>query len=106
MARVIIFVARLTFAVAMGLSAGAQFSSGVQAAELAGPPPAAGPRVEVSSPYCKRVWSCHGDLCHWRQVCWRGCPDRYSCYPLYGAYGPYGGSGYWGAYGYGDLQPY
>jgi hypothetical protein len=102
MARVINFVTRLTFVAVMGL--GAQLSSGVQAAELGAP--AAGPRVQVSSPSCKRIWTCHGDLCHWRQVCWHGCPDRYSCYPLYGAYGPYGGSGYWGAYGYGDIQPY
>lgn len=28
----------------------------------------------------------------------RGCPDRYSCFPLYGAYGPWGGVAYWSAY--------
>jgi hypothetical protein len=57
-------------------------------------------------PHCTRIWSCQGDLCSWQHVCWRGCPDRYSCSPLYGAYGPYGGAAYWGAYSYGNLRSY
>lgn len=47
---------------------------------------------------CWRVWRCSYGSCGWKRVCMRGCPDRYSCYPLYGAYGPYGGHGYWSAY--------
>lgn len=55
---------------------------------------------------CERIWVCRGDLCGYKRVCWRGCPDRYSCSPLYGAYGPYGGGSYWGAYSYGNLRSY
>jgi hypothetical protein len=76
-------------------------------AELA--PVSSGPRTVAEvplAPNCQRIWSCHGELCHWRNVCWHGCTDRYSCSPLYGAYGPYGGPAYWGAYSYGDLPPY
>jgi hypothetical protein len=77
------------------------------AADLGALAPSA-PDVVVSQlgPHCSRIWNCHGEICHWRRVCWHGCPDRYSCSPLYGAYGPYGGTAYWGAYSYGNLGSY
>jgi hypothetical protein len=78
---------------------------GASAADMA---PLAPGRLGVADvgPNCSKIWTCRGDLCQWKRVCWHGCPDRYSCSPLYGAYGPYGGAAYWGAYSYGDLRSY
>lgn len=93
-------LASILMLAALGLSAR------VQAADAIAAPRAEGRIVEALGPNCQRIWTCHGDLCQWRRVCWHGCPDRYSCSPLYGAYGPYGGPAYWGAYSYGDLRQY
>ena len=49
-------------------------------------------------PACHYIWTCGPHGCGPVRVCPRGCPDRYSCYPLYGAYGPYGGVGYWAGF--------
>jgi len=49
-------------------------------------------------PACRTLWTCGSHGCRAQRICPRGCPDRYSCYPLYGAYGPYGGVGYWGGF--------
>jgi hypothetical protein len=63
------------------------------------------PRYSTVHPRCREVWRCGPAGCGWKQVCWRGCYDGYSCYPLYGAYGPYGGVRYWGAYSYNVWDP-
>ncbi len=60
--------------------------------------PAASTRVAGVGRHCREVRRCGPAGCQVRHVCWGGCTDRYSCYPLYGAYGPYGGSAYWGAF--------
>ena len=57
-----------------------------------------GKRASVRAASCENVRTCNSLGCRWRNVCYRGCADTYSCYPLYGAYGPYGGMGYWGGY--------
>jgi hypothetical protein len=56
------------------------------------------PYLRAERTDCPIIESCVRGECYARRVCYRGCSDRYSCYPLYGAYGPYGGIGYWGAY--------
>jgi hypothetical protein len=90
----------VTFSSTAAILLAATFS--VQAAELPAPPlvhkaePVLIPGPAASG--CRYVWKCDAYGCGWKHICARGCPDRYSCYPLYGAYGPYGGVGYWGAY--------
>jgi hypothetical protein len=77
---------------AMLLSAGTLPSLG---ADLSVSGPYVGKRVVGLDRTCRAVRRCGPDGCHIRHVCWGGCTDRYSCYPLYGAYGPYGGTAYW-----------
>jgi hypothetical protein len=59
---------------------------------------AADESVEPIVARCHQVQRCGPAGCEWRRVCWRGCPDGVSCFPLYGAYGPWGGRAYWGAF--------
>ena len=93
-----------TLAIALGMVGLLLGGMAAQAAELG--ISRAPRRAEHVSSNCQRLQHCEGDVCQWKQVCWRGCPDRYSCAPLYGAYGPYGGRDYWAAYSYGNLRPF
>jgi len=91
---------KLRYAAAAGIAAllaGVMPSNRAEAADIAykARPGSYSERVHSS---CREVWRCGPAGCGWRHVCWRGCLDGYSCYPLYGAYGPYGGVRYWGAY--------
>lgn len=95
------------FVIVIGMLAFIGTTGSTYAAELGAAPMASRrERVVELGPNCQRLQRCDGDICRMKTICWRGCPDRYSCAPLYGAYGPYGGSGYWGAYSYGQLLPY
>jgi hypothetical protein len=87
---------KLLIAIAVMLT-GLSLAGSIEAAELAAPVRKAAPAPKVTK-VLRYAGTCLSYGCR-KRIVWRGCSDRYSCYPLYGAYGPYGGVGYWAAYG-------
>ena len=87
---------KLLIAIAL-LLLGFSLPGSIEAAEIAAPVRKVAPASKVKK-VLRYAGTCLSYRCRKRLV-WRGCPDRFSCYPLYGAYGPYGGVGYWTAYG-------